>query len=147
MIQYLRKKRSDIMKKNIIAIVGRPNVGKSTLFNKIAGGKIAIVEDKPGVTRDRLLRDVNYQGKIFTLIDTGGIDDEALTLNEEIKVQAEIAIKEANVIIFVVDGKEGLTQNDYIIRNLLHKSGKKVIVAINKVDNKQAKDHLYDFYE
>ncbi len=135
------------MKKNTVAIVGRPNVGKSTLFNKIAGGKIAIIEDTPGITRDRLYQEVSYQNKPFLLIDTGGIDMEEDTFNEEIKIQAEIAIKEADVIIFLVDGKDGLTQNDLLVRDILRKSGKKIVVAINKIDNKEAEKNLYDFYE
>ena len=135
------------MKKNTVAIVGRPNVGKSTLFNKIAGGKIAIIEDTPGITRDRLYQEVSYQNKPFLLIDTGGIDMEEDTFNEEIKIQAEIAIKEADVIIFLVDGKDGLTQNDLLVRDILRKSGKKIVVAINKIDNKEAEKNLFDFYE
>ncbi len=135
------------MVKNVVAIVGRPNVGKSTLFNKIAGGKISIIEDTPGVTRDRIYQEVSYQNKKFLLIDTGGIDQEKMDFNEEIKMQAEIAIKEADVVIFVVDGKEGCTQNDFVVRDILRKSGKKVVVAINKVDNKESEKHQYDFYE
>ena len=135
------------MKKTTVAIVGRPNVGKSTLFNKIAGARIAIIEDLPGITRDRLYQTVTYQNKTFTLIDTGGIDIENATFNTQIKWQAEMAIDQADIVVFVVDGKEGLTQNDLVVRDILRKSGKKVIVAINKIDNKNAQDHLYDFYE
>ena len=148
MIQYTHhKKEGCTLVRNTVAIVGRPNVGKSTLFNKIAGGKIAIIEDTPGVTRDRIYQEVTYQNKKFLLIDTGGIDVEKANFNEEIKIQAEIAIQEADVVIFVVDGKEGCTRNDLVVRDILRKSGKKVVVAINKVDNKEAKEHLYDFYE
>ncbi len=135
------------MKKPTVAIVGRPNVGKSTLFNKIAGARIAIIEDLPGITRDRLYQTVTYQNKTFTLIDTGGIDIENATFNTQIKWQAEMAIDQADIVVFVVDGKEGLTQNDLVVRDILRKSGKQVIVAINKIDNKSAQDHLYDFYE
>ena len=135
------------MKKPTVAIVGRPNVGKSTLFNKIAGARIAIIEDLPGITRDRLYQTVTYQNKTFTLIDTGGIDIENATFNTQIKWQAEMAIDQADIVVFVVDGKEGLTQNDLVVRDILRKSGKQVIVAINKIDNKNAQDHLYDFYE
>ncbi len=135
------------MKLPVVALVGRPNVGKSTLFNKIVGKKMAIIEDTPGVTRDRLYSEATYQNYSFRLIDTGGIDLENATFNEEIRAQAEIAILEADVIVFLVDGKEGLTQNDYAVRDLLRKTKKKVIVAINKVDNKQAENNLYDFYE
>ena len=131
----------------VIAIVGRPNVGKSTLFNKIVGKKVAIIEDVPGVTRDRLYQEANYNGKKFFLIDTGGIDVSNQSFNAEIKIQAEIAIEEADIILFVVDGKEGLTHNDLVVRDILRKSNKKVIVAINKIDVKEAKDNLYDFYE
>lgn len=135
------------MRKPTVAIVGRPNVGKSTLFNKIAGARIAIIEDLPGITRDRLYQTVTYQNKTFTLIDTGGIDIENATFNTQIKWQAEMAIDQADIVVFVVDGKEGLTQNDLVVRDILRKSGKQVIVAINKIDNKSAQDHLYDFYE
>ena len=130
-----------------VCIVGRPNVGKSTLFNKLVGKKISIIEDTPGVTRDRIYGEVTYQGKKFNLIDTGGLDISKEDFNDEIKTQVEIGILEADKIIFVVDAKEGLTANDLEVKDLLRKSGKDVIVAINKVDNKQAKDHLYDFYE
>lgn len=131
----------------VVAIVGRPNVGKSTLFNKIVGKKIAIIEDIPGVTRDRIYQEATYNNKKFHLIDTGGIDLEKATFNTEIKMQAEIAINEADVLIFMVDGKEGLTSNDLIVRDLLRKTKKKVIVAINKMDFKDAKNNVYDFYE
>ena len=130
-----------------VALVGRPNVGKSTLFNKIVGKKISIIEDTPGVTRDRLYQDTIYNNKPFSLIDTGGIDMENVTFNEEIKTQALIAIEEADVIVFMVDGKEGITSNDLEISKILRRSKKKVIVAINKIDTKTAQENLYDFYE
>ncbi len=130
-----------------VCLVGRPNVGKSTLFNKIAGVRLAIVEDVPGVTRDRLYQEVSFQDYHFYLIDTGGIDDDNKDFNKEIKMQAEIAINEADVIVFIVDGKEGLTSNDLVVRDILRKSKKRVIVAINKIDTKQAQDNIYDFYE
>lgn len=130
-----------------IAIVGRPNVGKSTLFNKVVGKKIAIIEDIPGVTRDRLYQEVTYRNKKFSLIDTGGIDVSDEKFNEEIKIQAEIAINEADVVLFLVDGKEGITHNDIVIRDILRKSKKRVVVAINKIDTKEAQNNLYDFYE
>lgn len=130
-----------------IAIVGRPNVGKSTFFNKVVGKKIAIIEDIPGVTRDRLYQEVIYRNKKFSLIDTGGIDVSDEKFNEEIKIQAEIAINEADVVLFLVDGKEGITHNDLVIRDILRKSKKRVVVAINKIDTKEAQNNLYDFYE
>ncbi len=135
------------MKKQTIALVGRPNVGKSTIFNRIIGKKISIIEDTPGVTRDRIYGDATYNNHKFYLIDTGGIDLENSDFNTEIKVQAELAINEADTVIFVVDGKEGLTANDYEVRDMLRKTDKKVIVAINKIDSKESKEHLYDFYE
>ena len=135
------------MKKPTVALVGRPNVGKSTLFNKIVGRRISIIEDTPGVTRDRIYANASYQGKEFNIVDTGGIDTEALTFNNEIKMQAEIAIKEADVIVFIVDGKEGLTEGDKIVQEILRKANKKVIVAINKGDTNEAKENQYEFYE
>ena len=130
-----------------VALVGRPNVGKSTLFNKLVGKQVSIIEDTPGVTRDRIYNKVNYKDYVFNLIDTGGIDVSKEIFNDEIKVQAEIAIEESDVVIFIVDGKEGLTQNDKVVRNMLLKSNKKVVVAINKIDNKASQDNMYDFYE
>ena len=131
----------------IVALVGRPNVGKSTLFNKIVGRKISIIEDTPGVTRDRIYQEANYNGKKFFLVDTGGIDASKQEFNNEIKIQAEIAINEADIIVFMVDGKESITANDLIVRDILRKSSKKIIVAINKVDSKEAFNNIYDFYE
>lgn len=135
------------MKKPVVALVGRPNVGKSTIFNKLVGKKISIIEDTPGVTRDRIYGSCEFKNYKFHLIDTGGIDVSEEHFNDEIKIQAEIAIEEADIVLFIVDGKEGLTSNDYVVRDLLIKSGKKVIVVINKVDSKLAQGHLYDFYE
>ena len=135
------------MKRPVVALVGRPNVGKSTLFNRLVGSKIAIIEDTPGITRDRIYGIVNFHEYSFHLIDTGGIDITEDKFNNEIKVQAEIAIDEADVIVFVTDAKEGLTANDIVVKNMLLKSNKKVIVAINKIDSKYATDNMYDFYE
>ena len=130
-----------------VALVGRPNVGKSTLFNKIVGKQVSIIEDIPGVTRDRIYQEAKYNNKKFYLIDTGGIDATKMTFNDEIRMQAEVAINEADIVVFIVDGKEGLTSNDLIVRDILRKSNKRIIVAINKIDVKDAKDNLYDFYE
>ncbi len=135
------------MKIPVVALVGRPNVGKSTLFNKLIGTKVSIIEDFPGVTRDRIYGDVYYKNYHFSLIDTGGIDISSNLFQDEIKVQAEIAIEESDVVVFVVDGKEGLTANDKEVSAMLFKSGKRVIVAINKVDHKRSSEHIYDFYE
>ena len=135
------------MKKPVVALVGRPNVGKSTLFNRLVGTRVAIIEDIPGITRDRIYGDVKFGDYSFHLIDTGGIDISNEKFNDEIKIQAEIAIEEADVIVFVVDAKEGITTNDLVVRDMLLKSNKKIIVAINKIDSKLAKDNIYDFYE
>lgn len=130
-----------------VCLVGRPNVGKSTIFNKLVGKKVSIIEDTPGVTRDRIYGDVVYDDYKFHLIDTGGIDVSKDIFNDEIKVQAKIAIDEADVVVFVVDGKDDLNQNDYVIRDMLKKAGKDVIVAVNKIDNENRADNVYNFYE
>ena len=135
------------MKLPTVALVGRPNVGKSTIFNRLVGKKIAIIEDTPGVTRDRIYGDVSYNDYKFHLIDTGGIDVTKEFFNDEIKIQAEIAIDQADTLIFVIDGKEPLNQNDFVIRDMLKKSGKKVIVAVNKIDNEKRNDGIYEYYE
>ena len=135
------------MKLPTVALVGRPNVGKSTIFNRLVGKKKAIIEDTPGVTRDRIYGTANYNDYKFNVIDTGGIDIGDDKFNKEIKMQAEIAIDEADVVIFIVDGKEGITLNDIVVRDILRRSNKKVVVAINKVDNKKTLENIYDFYE
>lgn len=135
------------MQKPVVALLGRPNVGKSTIFNRLVGKKISIIEDTPGITRDRIYGSVNFENYSYHLIDTGGIDLSDASFNDEIKVQASLAIDEADVILFVVDGKEGLTSNDFAVRDMLMKSKKRVIVVINKYDSKETKDNLYDFYE
>ena len=137
------------MKKNTVAIVGRPNVGKSTLFNYIADNKISIVDDKPGVTRDRIYADCSWLNFDFRLIDTGGIE---LNTNDEIflhiKKQVDIAISLSDVIIFVVSIKDGLTDLDKDIANLIRKTNKKIVLCVNKVDNyKKSENELYEFYE
>ena len=115
------------MKIPTVCIVGRPNVGKSTIFNALVGKKISIIEDTPGVTRDRIYGEVNYKGYKFNLIDTGGIDIEKELFNDSIKTQVSIGILEADKIIFVVDGKDGLTKNDFVVRDMLRKSNKEVL--------------------
>ena len=134
------------MKKNTVCLVGKPNAGKSTLFNRLVGKKISIIEDIPGVTRDRIYANAVFDDISFYLIDTGGIDISEGSFNDEIKAQVEIGIMESDVIIFVVDGKEGITSNDLMIRDMLRKSNKKVVVAINKIDNKLSEENMYDFY-
>lgn len=135
------------MKKPVVALVGRPNVGKSTLFNRLVGKKISIIEDTPGITRDRIYGTVKYKNYNFHLIDTGGIDLSEMNFNDEIKIQVELAIDSADIVLFVVDGKEGLTSNDYTVKSMLKKSNKKIIVVVNKVDSKQSKENEYSFYE
>ena len=134
------------MEKGTVAIVGRPNVGKSTLFNRICGQRKAIVEDTPGVTRDRLYGTAEWNGKEFSVIDTGGIllgDNEPFL--REIRMQAELAVEEADVIIFVVDGREGLTPTDQEVAEILRTKGKNVVVAANKLENFQGTE-IWDFY-
>ena len=130
----------------IIAIVGRPNVGKSTLFNRIVGERLSIVEDIPGVTRDRLYAKANWLTKDFRVIDTGGLQLAEQDYQKEIRMQVDIAIDEADVIVFVVNGQEGLTEDDRFIAKLLHKTKKPVLLAINKVDNQALIDNSYAFY-
>ena len=134
------------MKKGIVAIVGRANVGKSTLFNRIVGERVSIVEDVPGVTRDRIYAKDSWLTKEFRVIDTGGIELKNADFTEQIKTQAEIAIEEADVIIFVVNGREGLTSEDNFVARMLQKSGKPVLLAVNKIDDVAFRDNIYDFY-
>lgn len=132
------------MENNLVAIVGRPNVGKSTLFNKIIGKRLSIVHDESGVTRDRLYHDASWAGTDFRVIDTGGIAVEGKPFQQSIKIQAEIAIEEASVIILVVDGLEGLTHDDKFVISLLRKSGTKVLLAANKLEgNKEIDPSIY----
>ena len=135
------------MKIKTVALVGRPNVGKSTIFNKLVGKKISIIEDTPGVTRDRIYGDVSYKNYKFHLIDTGGIDLSDADFNKEIIAQASLAIDEADVIVFIVDGKEELNANDFKIRDMLKRSNKKIILAVNKIDNEKRKQDIYNYYE
>jgi GTPase len=136
------------MGRPVVAIVGRPNVGKSTLFNKLAGKRIAIVEDKPGVTRDRIYAEGEWLNKHFTMIDTGGIepDTEDIILSQ-MRRQAEMAIETGDVILFIVDGKTGVTPADKEIAHMLRKSKKKVILVCNKIDTPETPDTVYEFYE
>ena len=136
------------MPKPLVAIVGRPNVGKSTFFNKISGKRISIVEDVPGVTRDRITADAEWLGREFTLIDTGGIDpksdDELLS---QMREQATTAIELADVICFFTDARDGLTEDDKDVANMLRKPTKPVLLVVNKVDYLGLNDNLYEFYE
>ncbi len=134
------------MPKPVIAIVGRPNVGKSTIFNRIVGERVSIVEDVPGVTRDRIYSSGEWLTHDFNIIDTGGIDIGDEPFLEQIRQQAEIAIDEADVIIFMTNGREGVTAADEEVAKILYKSRKPVVLAVNKVDNPEMKDQIYDFY-
>lgn len=129
-----------------IAIVGRPNVGKSTIFNRIAGERISIVEDTPGVTRDRIYAKGEWLSHEFSIIDTGGIDIIDEPFMEQIKQQAQIAIDEADVIIFIASGREGVTDADEAVAKILYRSKKPVILAVNKVDNPEMRSEIYEFY-
>ncbi|WP_251920339.1 ribosome biogenesis GTPase Der [Ligilactobacillus salivarius] len=130
----------------VVAIVGRPNVGKSTIFNRLAGERISIVEDTPGVTRDRIYARAEWLGHPFNLIDTGGIDIGDEPFLTQITEQAEIAIEEADVIIFVVSVKEGVTDADEKVARILYRTDKPVVLAVNKVDNPELRADIYDFY-
>lgn len=135
------------MAKPLVAIVGRPNVGKSTFFNKISGHRISIVEDTPGVTRDRVYSDVEWMGRKFTLIDTGGIDPHSEdVLLSQMRRQAEIAMDTADVICFFVDARQGLTSDDEEVANLLRKTRKPLLLVVNKVDHQGLNDVLYEYY-
>ncbi|EAD8905390.1 ribosome biogenesis GTPase Der [Listeria monocytogenes] len=134
------------MAKPVVAIVGRPNVGKSTIFNRIVGERVSIVEDVPGVTRDRIYNSAEWLGKEFNIIDTGGIDLSDEPFLEQIRAQAEIAIDEADVIIFITNGREGVTDSDEQVAKILYRSNKPIVLAINKVDNPEMRDQIYDFY-
>ena len=129
-----------------IAIVGRPNVGKSTVFNRMLEQRLSIVEDTPGVTRDRIYGDCSWLNKTFRLIDTGGIQIADQPFAKEINMQVEIAIEEADVIIFLTSGKEGLTNDDQYIARLLRKSNKPVVLGVNKIDGQEKIDNIYEFY-
>ena len=133
--------------KKCVCLIGKPNVGKSTIFNKLIKEKKSIIMDEPGITRDRIYGVVNYNDKKFSLIDTGGLTDSKEDFNKEIKIQAELAIDEADTILFVVDGKYGLDATDFYIKDLLRRTSKEVIVLVNKMDNKDRLENIYEFYE
>ena len=136
------------MARPLVAIVGRPNVGKSTFFNTVVGKRISIVEDTPGVTRDRIYADVEWLNRKFTLIDTGGIDPHSDdVLLSQMRRQAEIAMDTADVICFFVDGRDGLTDDDREVSNLLRKTKKPLLLVVNKVDHITMQDSIYEFYE
>lgn len=134
------------MAKPVIAIVGRPNVGKSTIFNRIVGERISIVEDIPGVTRDRIYSSAEWLNHDFNLIDTGGIDIGDEPFLEQIRAQAEVAIDEADVIIFLTNGREGVTAADEEVAKILYRAKKPVVLAVNKIDNPEMREQIYDFY-
>src|SRR5699024_2770462 len=132
--------------KATVAIVGRPNVGKSTIFNRLIGERISIVEDVPGVTRDRIYAEGSWLNKEFHLIDTGGIDMSDEPLLTKIRHQAEIAIDEADIIIFIVNGRDGVTAQDEEVAKILYKSKKPIVLAVNKMDNPEMREAVYEFY-
>ncbi|WP_075982142.1 ribosome biogenesis GTPase Der [Bacillus massilinigeriensis] len=134
------------MSKPVVAIVGRPNVGKSTIFNRIVGDRISIVEDIPGVTRDRIYSSAEWLNHDFNIIDTGGIDIGDEPFLEQIRAQAEIAINEADVIIFLTNGREGVTAADEEVAKILYKAKKPVVLGVNKIDNPDMRSQIYDFY-
>ncbi|EGA89629.1 GTP-binding protein Der [Planococcus donghaensis MPA1U2] len=134
------------MSKPVVAIVGRPNVGKSTIFNRVVGERVSIVEDIPGVTRDRIYSSADWLTHEFNIIDTGGIDLRDEPFLEQIRQQAEIAMDEADVIIFLVNGRDGVTNQDEQVAKILYKTKKPVILAVNKIDNPDMRHMIYDFY-
>lgn len=135
------------MKRAVVAIVGKPNVGKSSLFNRIVGERKSIVYDEPGVTRDRLYAKASWLTREFNIIDTGGIEIENRPFQESIRTQAEIAIDEADVIVFLCDGRTEVSDDDYLIAKMLKKSGKSVILAVNKIDDISLSANAYDYYK
>lgn len=136
------------MARPIVSIIGRPNVGKSTLFNKLVGKRLSITEDTPGVTRDRLYSEVEWQNNRFVLVDTGGLElDYKGDFNKEIEIQADIAIENSDLIMFLVDGRQGLTSLDELIAEKLRKSGREVIIVVNKIETKDNPLSVYEFYD
>ncbi|TFJ93803.1 ribosome biogenesis GTPase Der [Lentibacillus salicampi] len=134
------------MRKSVAAIVGRPNVGKSTIFNRLVGERISIVEDTPGVTRDRVYAEADWLSTVFNVIDTGGIEMSDEPLLVQMRQQAEIAIAESDVIIFLLNGREGMTAADEEVAKILYKSNKPVVVAVNKIDNPEMREKIYEYY-
>ena len=134
------------MKSGVVAIVGRPNVGKSTIFNRIVGSRVSITEDTPGVTRDRIYAKAEWTGNLFSVIDTGGIELSNEPYQEEIRMQVQIAIDEANVILFVCNGNFGITDDDLYIASLLQKQKKPVVLCVNFIDDLTKKMNIYEFY-
>lgn len=130
----------------VVAIVGRPNCGKSTIFNRIVGERMSIVEDTPGVTRDRIYAKSSWLGRGFHIIDTGGIEMSDAPFLTQIKQQAEIAMNEADVIVFVVNGRDGITSDDQYVADMLYRSNKEVILVVNKIDDIAFRENIYEFY-
>lgn len=136
------------MKKPVVAVVGKPNVGKSTLFNKIVRKRVAITQDNPGVTRDRIYQDAEWQNRHFTLVDTGGVEiGNEDVFSKQIITQVNLAIETSDVILFVVDAKTGITSEDRDVANLLRRTNKEVILVVNKIDSRKDFDLIYEFYE
>lgn len=146
MIFFIRYKGVLNLPKPVVAIVGRPNVGKSTIFNRIVGERVSIVEDEPGVTRDRIYGSGTWLNHEFNIIDTGGIDIGDEPFLAQIRYQAEIAIDEADVIIFITSGREGITTADEEVAKILFRSKKPVVLAVNKIDNFEMREMIWDFY-
>ncbi|MGI6737412.1 MAG: ribosome biogenesis GTPase Der [Anaerovoracaceae bacterium] len=136
------------MSKPVVAVVGRPNVGKSTLFNRLIGRRLAIVEDTPGVTRDRIYAEADWSGREFAVLDTGGIEPASTEpIPSRMREQAQTAMETADVVLFLVDGREGLTAADREVAEMLRRRAERVILVVNKVDKNELPDHFYDFYE
>lgn len=134
------------MANGIVAVVGSPNVGKSTIFNRIVGKRHSIVDDAAGITRDRIYAKASWLTREFSLVDTGGVEFESVPFQKQIRAQVEIALEEADVIIFVVDGKVGITRDDRIVAKMLYKANKPVILAVNKIDSVELMDNIHEFY-
>ena len=134
------------MNRKLVAIVGAPSVGKSTIFNRIIGERKSIIESQRGVTRDRIYSHASWLTRHFNVVDTGGIEVENRPFQEQIRTQVEIAIDEADIIVVVVDGKIGLTDDDQMVARMLYKTDKPIILAVNKIDDNHLKNNIYEFY-